>query len=285
MCGTASIINLVTISLERCLSVTQPAIHRNLSDTTIMLSIAVAWLYALIVGSLTHIRNSTGTWYPLFVSTSSFFLPLFIILVNYVIIYRIAHRRARARRSRSLKREIRIAVTLGVVISAFIIAWLPFFIITLVSMYCRNCKVPYTIVIPLVKWMHYSGSMVNPIIYTYRNKDFKRAFLKILCEWQGDKPMTHERLCNFGTGNGYKNSCGKCKRTSSTCNCPLESDSKEHHDCERRTSCCALDDNCIQKCKTQIISEKETQIVWKNGQNNSLGDLDIHGCENKTESL
>lgn len=284
MCGTASIINLVTISLERCLSVTQPAIHRNLSDTTIMLSIAVAWLYALVVGSLTHIKNSSGTWYPLFVCTSSFFLPLFIILVNYVIIYRIAHRRARARRSRSLKREIRIAVTLGVVISAFIVAWLPFFIITLVSMYCRKCKVPYKIVIPLVKWMHYSGSMVNPIIYTYRNKDFRRAFLKILCEWRSDKPMTHERFCNIGAGNGYKNACNKCKRTSSMCNCPLESDSKEHHDCERRTSCCALDDNCIQKYNTKN-REKDTQIVWENGQNNKLDDLDIHGCENKSESL
>ncbi|XP_048585579.1 uncharacterized protein LOC5515075 isoform X3 [Nematostella vectensis] len=186
ICGTASIINLVTISLERCLSVTQPAIHRNVSPLTIGLSIGFAWVYAIVVASLTHVKESQMTWYPIFVSIASFFLPLFIILVNYLMIHRVARRRARARHLRSLKREIRIAVTLAVVIIAFILTWLPFFVILLFSRYCSKCEVPYRVIVPLVKWMHYSGSMVNPIIYTYRNRDFKRAFIKILCGHRKD---------------------------------------------------------------------------------------------------
>ncbi|KAK3704836.1 hypothetical protein QZH41_016151, partial [Actinostola sp. cb2023] len=280
MCGTASIINLVTISLERCLSVTQPALHRNLSDTTITLSIAGAWLYALTVASLTHIKNSKGTWYPLFVSTASFFLPLFIILVNYVIIYRIAHRRARARRSRSLKREIRIAVTLGVVIMAFIVAWLPFFVLLLVSMYCRICKVPYTIVMPLVKWMHYSGSMVNPIIYTYRNDEFKRSFVKILCGWRDDKPTLHDRLCNNEILND-KVPCTRCKRSSSNCHCPIESDGGKYN--EDRVGDRDFDKQAP-RCLPEFHSKMKNPnsgsngVVWDNGHN--LASPRLCGCDN-----
>lgn len=168
------------ISLERCISVTEPAIHRNLSRTTISITIAAAWIYALVVACINLVSGSYLKWYPPFVSTASFFLPLFIILSAYSVIYKVAQTRERARRSRSLAREIRIAVTLAVVIGAFVVAWLPFFVMLLVSTYCRTCKVNYDIIVPLTKWMHYSGSMVNPVIYTHRNKDFRRAFTKIL---------------------------------------------------------------------------------------------------------
>lgn len=180
ICGTSSIMNLVMISLERCISVTQPTIHRNLSRETICMTIAAAWAYALVVASVSHISGSYLGWYPVFVSTASFFLPLFVILIAYALIYKIAQTRERARQSRSLAREIRIAVTLAVVIGAFVVAWLPFFVMLLVTTYCKTCKIDYAIMVPFTKWMHYSGSMVNPIIYTHRNRDFRHAFAKIL---------------------------------------------------------------------------------------------------------
>ena len=108
LCGTASVINLVMISLERCISVTQPAIHRNLSRTTIVITIVGAWIYALVVACVSQVNGSYLKWYPPFVSTASFFFPLFIILIAYSLIYKVAQTRERARRSRSLAREIRI---------------------------------------------------------------------------------------------------------------------------------------------------------------------------------
>ena len=187
LCGTASIINLVMISLERCISVTEPAIHRNLSRKTISLTIAAAWIYALIVACVNNVSGSYLQWYPLFVSTASFFLPLFIILIAYSLIYKIAQTRERARRSRSLAREIRIAVTLAVVIVAFVVAWLPFFVMLLITTYCGTCEVDYSVIVPFTKWMHYSGSVVNPVIYTHRNRDFRHAFGKILISCAGKK--------------------------------------------------------------------------------------------------
>ena len=164
------------ISLERCLSVTLPAIHRNISQLTIFICVASTWLYALVVALLDFIKGS-NTWYPLFVSNASFFVPLLIITIAYSIIFKIA--RYRARRVGSIAREVRIAVTLAAVIMAFVVAWLPFFVALLIAVYCRHCSVP-PVIVSIVKWMQYSGSMVNPIIYTYRNMDFRAAFIKIL---------------------------------------------------------------------------------------------------------
>lgn len=180
LCGTASVINLVMISLERCISVTQPAIHRNLSRTTIVITIVGAWIYALVVACVSQVNGSYLKWYPPFVSTASFFFPLFIILIAYSLIYKVAQTRERARRSRSLAREIRIAVTLAVVIGAFVVAWLPFFVTLMIIYTCKTCKINFSIIVPLTKWMHYSGSMVNPVIYTHRNRDFRQAFTKIV---------------------------------------------------------------------------------------------------------
>lgn len=176
ICGTASIANLVMISLERCMSVTCPAIHRNISQLTIFLCVASTWLYALLVALLDYIEGSYR-WYPLFVSNASFFVPLMIIIMTYSVIFKIA--RYRARRIGSIAREVRIAVTLAAVILAFVVAWLPFFVALLIAVYCRHCWVPPAVV-SIVKWMQYSGSMVNPIIYTYRNLEFRATFIKIL---------------------------------------------------------------------------------------------------------
>jgi hypothetical protein len=43
--------------------------------------------------------------------------------------------------------------------------------------------------------------------------------------------------------------------------------------------------NCIPKFKSNIISEKETKLAWKNNQKNTFEDLEINGWENQTEHV
>ena len=231
LCGTASIINLVMISLERCISVTQPAIHRNLSRTTITITIIGAWIYALVVACVSQVKGSYLTWYPPFVSTASFFFPLFIILIAYALIYRVAQMRERAKRSRSLAREIRIAVTLAVVIGAFVVAWLPFFVVLMVIYNCKTCVINFAIIVPLTKWMHYSGSMVNPFIYTHRNKDFRQAFKKMLFSC-GKEQMNNLSLPSKGVAVVSGNFASVLKESSVS----VVDDNNENHVRTKRSS-------------------------------------------------
>ncbi|XP_055874248.1 alpha-2C adrenergic receptor-like [Biomphalaria glabrata] len=75
-------------------------------------------------------------------------------------------------------RERRATVVLGLVMAAFILCWLPFFGLYLTSAFCAGCfpEMVFTVFF----WIGYCNSALNPIIYTVFNRDFRRAFHKIL---------------------------------------------------------------------------------------------------------
>ncbi|KAI1721878.1 7 transmembrane receptor (rhodopsin family) domain-containing protein [Ditylenchus destructor] len=84
---------------------------------------------------------------------------------------------------RVLRTHERIAKTLGVVSCSFLFCWLPFFTIYLANFKCHGC-LP-TVAIDLASWLGYCNSMLNPIIYSFTVKEFKRSALRaILPVWK-----------------------------------------------------------------------------------------------------
>ncbi|XP_044060615.1 alpha-2Db adrenergic receptor-like isoform X1 [Siniperca chuatsi] len=83
-------------------------------------------------------------------------------------------------------REKRFTFVLAVVMGVFVLCWFPFFFTYSLHAVCReNCTIPDTL-FDLFFWIGYCNSCLNPIIYTIFNRDFRRAFKKILFE-------THKR--------------------------------------------------------------------------------------------
>jgi len=80
----------------------------------------------------------------------------------------------------SLSQEKRAAKTLGIIVGCFILCWLPFFMIALIRPWCKTCTF-HPILIGIITWLGYLNSALNPIIYTFFNRDFRTAFEKILC--------------------------------------------------------------------------------------------------------
>jgi len=77
------------------------------------------------------------------------------------------------------KRERKAATTLAIITGAFVICWLPFFIMALGLAVCQSCLLP-DYVISAFQWLGYVNSSINPVLYTV-NPAFRQAFKKILC--------------------------------------------------------------------------------------------------------
>lgn len=87
----------------------------------------------------------------------------------------------RHKRKLAKARERRATLILGLIMAAFICSWLPFFSFYVLRALCHVCR---DYISPrfeaFIFWMGYCNSAINPIIYTIFNRDFRKAFRKIL---------------------------------------------------------------------------------------------------------
>ncbi|XP_062384576.1 5-hydroxytryptamine receptor 1F [Sardina pilchardus] len=84
-------------------------------------------------------------------------------------------------------RERRAALTLGLILGAFVVCWLPFFLKEVIANSCPSCHTPAALADGLT-WLGYLNSLINPLIYTVFNQDFKKAFKRLLAI-----PCAHHR--------------------------------------------------------------------------------------------
>ncbi|XP_038652761.1 5-hydroxytryptamine receptor 1D [Scyliorhinus canicula] len=77
-------------------------------------------------------------------------------------------------------RERKATKTLGIILGAFIFCWLPFFVVALVMGICKEACWFHPVLSDLFTWLGYLNSLINPVIYTAFNEDFKQAFQKLM---------------------------------------------------------------------------------------------------------
>ena len=74
-------------------------------------------------------------------------------------------------------RELKAFRTLTAIAVAFLVSWLPFFILALIRPFYDGIPKWAT---ALTLWLGYFNSTVNPILYSIFNKDFRRPFAELL---------------------------------------------------------------------------------------------------------
>ncbi|XP_029917928.1 5-hydroxytryptamine receptor 4 [Myripristis murdjan] len=82
-------------------------------------------------------------------------------------------------RNHRMRTETKAAKTLCIIMGCFCLCWAPFFVTNVVDPF-----IDYTVPDKLWSaclWLGYINSMLNPILYAFLNKSFRRAFLIILC--------------------------------------------------------------------------------------------------------
>lgn len=229
MLCTASILTLLTISVDRYLAVTMPLRYASLVlPWRVAVAMASVWTVSLAVSFLpiqigwntvngtvqnrgpmaqeNRCRFELNRPYVLTDALLTFFLPLIVMCWTYLRIFRIA--RAQAKRIVSARptcvtsysgrkkpsisttlvssvsavalREHKATVTLAAVIGAFVVCWLPYFILfTILGL--KEHRDPSSVKeYPYVLWLGYANSALNPILYGALNRDFRLAYTHLL---------------------------------------------------------------------------------------------------------
>ncbi|XP_073431281.1 5-hydroxytryptamine receptor 4 isoform X1 [Dendrobates tinctorius] len=137
--------------------------------------------------------------YAITCSVVAFYIPFFLMVLAYYRIYVTAREHARQigvlqragapadhrhqhpdqHTTHRMKTETKAAKTLCIIMGCFCLCWAPFFITNVIDPFI-NYTVPGQIWTAFL-WLGYINSGLNPFLYAFLNKSFRRAFLIILC--------------------------------------------------------------------------------------------------------
>ncbi|XP_031550750.1 tachykinin-like peptides receptor 86C [Actinia tenebrosa] len=183
ICAFASIFCLVLLSLERIYATIAPLQHRRMSGGCYAFAISFVWLFSCTISLSSYMSLS------LFNSrTLSTYIPMTALCISVILLciayssiwvsFRWQRFDTGFYNGRAMLFERKLVKTLFIVTAASLTAWLPFVIVsTAVSLHDVN--VDFSTVLA-VKMLHYTNSLINPIIYTFRMRNFRRALFGLL---------------------------------------------------------------------------------------------------------
>ena len=202
----ATTLNSCCVSIDRFIAIRFPFRYQDsLTKRRCFAVIILVWFISLSLPFLMFSKE--GMELCVLIAFTICLVPLLVVSFCYIIIFKLARKQFRrillAKNIPDSGENIRVRVvqnlkaikTVGFVLSACIITWMPSVVLHLVIFYymeeekrCRLRKLEF-VVSPWVEAIAFTSSAINPLIYYFRNSDFRRAFRRTF-HWL---PCVHEQ--------------------------------------------------------------------------------------------
>ncbi|XP_051766484.1 trace amine-associated receptor 13c-like [Ctenopharyngodon idella] len=203
---STSICNLLLIAIDRYVAVCHPLLYpQKITTTKTLISICFCWVFSFVYNtvyliSFRYFESSqrTDTCYGkcyLIIDFSwtvvdvfiSFLFPLTVIITLYLRIFYVAHQQVKVINSLmkggkcvkegSVRRksESKAALTLGIIVTAYLLCFIPYYILSLTS-----STITSSAAITFLIWTIYANSGMNPVVYALFYRWFKISVKHIL---------------------------------------------------------------------------------------------------------
>ena len=179
-----SLTSIAVISLDRMHATFRPLRHRNIKKWVYWVTIGAIWVFAAVMSTamtLVSLHSGRQEPLPLYLWLSYCCLCLLVICVSYTSIAVRYWCAARPQHHGATSRQRKLTVTLLIMTIVSLLFWLPYLIFTFVILTGRRSlsfqqmmRVRFILLL-----LFYTNSFVNPIIYTIRIPEFRKALIAL----------------------------------------------------------------------------------------------------------
>ena len=179
-----SLTSIAVISLDRMHATFRPFRHRNIKKWVYWVTIGAIWVFAAVMSTamtLVSLHSGRQEPLPLYLWLSYCCLCLLVICVSYTSIAVRYWCAVRPQHHGATSRQRKLTVTLLIMTIVSLLFWLPYLIFTFVILTGRRSlsfqqmmRVRFILLL-----LFYTNSFVNPIIYTIRIPEFRKALIAL----------------------------------------------------------------------------------------------------------
>jgi len=167
--GSASLFGLAALAIERAHATYYPFKHSTLSTVPYIVGITVVWVSATAI--------AFGSVYTI-TKVITIAISLVTIAAAYLLIFVKTRCQATATHHAIQQSNKKLTITLAIVTSISLITWIPYKTVAIYVMYCPQCFRQLSTVRHVTKFLHFSNSLANFIVYAFRMREFKIACMR-----------------------------------------------------------------------------------------------------------